>query len=86
MKVAAIQMVSSTRLADNLDRAGELIAEAARGGAELAVLPEYFCLLGQRDTDKLAIREPFGCAVRSSGFCRGWHAIMACGSSAAPCR
>jgi predicted amidohydrolase len=61
MKVAAIQMVSSTRLADNLDRAGELIAEAARGGAELAVLPEYFCLLGQRDTDKLAIQEPFGC-------------------------
>jgi len=60
MKVAAIQMVSSTRLADNLDRAGELIAEAARGGAELAVLPEYFCLLGQRDTDRLAIQEPFG--------------------------
>jgi predicted amidohydrolase len=85
MKVAAIQMVSSTRLADNLDRAGELIAEAARGGAELAVLPEYFCLLGQRDTDKLAIQEPFGLG-RSSGFCRGWHAIMACGSSAEPCR
>lgn len=60
MKVAAIQMVSSARLADNLARAGELIAEAARGGAELVVLPEYFCLLGQRDTDKLAIQERFG--------------------------
>ena len=57
MKVAAIQMVSSTRLADNLARAAELIGEAAAGGAELAVLPEYFCLMGQRDTDKLAIQE-----------------------------
>ena len=24
------------------------------------MLPEYFCLLGQRDTDKLEVREPFG--------------------------
>ena len=33
---------------------------AGRGagrGAELAVLPEYFCLMGQRDRDKLAVRE-----------------------------
>ena len=36
------------------------LAQAAEQGAELAVLPEYFCLLGQRDTDKLAIQEPFG--------------------------
>lgn len=60
MKVAAIQMVSSTRLADNLARAAALIAEAAASGAELAVLPEYFCLMGQRDTDKLTIQEAFG--------------------------
>ncbi len=37
-----------------------LLEEAAAYGAELAVLPEYFCLLGTRDTDKLAIQEPFG--------------------------
>ena len=60
MKIAAIQMVSSTRLQHNLERAGVLLAEAAAGGAELAVLPEYFCLLGQRDTDKLTIKESFG--------------------------
>lgn len=60
MKVAAIQMVSGMRLEANLARAQALLVEAARGGAELAVLPEYFCLLGQRDTDKLAIQESLG--------------------------
>ena len=60
MKVAAIQMVSTGVLADNLDQAGALLAQAAQAGAQLAVLPEYFCLIGQRDTDKLAIQEPFG--------------------------
>ena len=33
MKVAAIQMVSCTRLADNLRAAHALLAEAAQGGA-----------------------------------------------------
>lgn len=60
MKVATIQMVSAAGLQANLDRAGELLAQAAAAGAELAVLPEYFCLLGHRDKDKLGIREPFG--------------------------
>ena len=60
MKVAAIQMVSATSLAVNLASARALLEEAAHAGAELAVLPEYFCLLGRRDTDKLAIQETFG--------------------------
>ena len=60
MKVAVIQMVSTPRLPANLDSARALLREAAQAGAELAVLPEYFCLLGQRDTDKLAIQEPYG--------------------------
>ena len=60
MKVAAIQMVSSTSVAVNLDAARQLLAEAATQGAELAVLPEYFCLLGRRDTDKLQLAESAG--------------------------
>jgi len=60
MKVAAIQMVSGTERDANLAHARQALAQAAEQGAELAVLPEYFCLLGQRDTDKLAIQERFG--------------------------
>jgi nitrilase len=60
MKVAALQMVSGLQVHDNLAQARTLLAEAARQGAELAVLPEYFCLLGQRDTDKLAVQEAWG--------------------------
>ena len=60
MKIAAIQMVSSTRLDDNLVAAARLLAEAAAQGCELAVLPEYFCLMGRADTDKLAVRERAG--------------------------
>jgi nitrilase len=60
MKVASIQMVSSTDLPHNLNRAQHLLEQAAAQGAELAVLPEYFCLMGQRDTDKLAHAETPG--------------------------
>ncbi|MFT4242439.1 MAG: carbon-nitrogen hydrolase family protein [Acidovorax sp.] len=60
MQAAALQMVSTPRLADNLDAARALLEQAARGGAELAVLPEYFCAMGHQDTDKLAWREAEG--------------------------
>ncbi len=60
MKVAALQMVSSPDVAANLLVARQLISQAADAGAELAVLPEYFCLLGWKDTDKLAIAEHEG--------------------------
>jgi deaminated glutathione amidase len=60
MKLAAIQMVSGPRVDANLAAAHELLRGAAAQGAELAVLPEYFCIMGLKDTDKLALREPFG--------------------------
>lgn len=59
-KVSAIQMVSGTSVQANLDKAAELIAQAAAQGARLVVLPEYFCFLGRRDPEKLAFMETPG--------------------------
>ena len=72
MKVAAIQMLSSTVVDDNLRAAHALLGEAAKAGAELALLPEYFCVMGRRDTDKLALQEPLG-----SGPIQDWLAATA---------
>lgn len=60
MEVAAIQMVSSERVEHNLEQARALLAQAARGGAELAALPEFFCLMSASLEAKRAIAEPFG--------------------------
>lgn len=60
MKVAAIQMVGSERVAHNLEQARALLEQAARAGAELAALPEFFCLISDDRAAKLALREPFG--------------------------
>ena len=60
MKVAALQMVSSPVVAANLDQAGMLLAQARERDAELALLPEYFCILGMRDTDKVGAAESLG--------------------------
>jgi nitrilase len=52
-------MVSETSVERNLVQAGQLLEQAAAQGAELAVLPEYFCLMGLQDTDKLKVQEQF---------------------------
>jgi nitrilase len=53
-------MVSGTDVARNLDTARHWLAQAAAQGAELAVLPEYFCVMGHKDTDKLGLQETAG--------------------------
>lgn len=60
VRVAAIQMVSTDDLAENLNKAQSFIHQAAREGAQLIVLPEYFCMMGLRDHDKLAVAESLG--------------------------
>ena len=59
-RIAALQMVSGPTVAGNLEVAGRLIAEAAARGAQLVALPEYFGILGMKDTDKVDVREPEG--------------------------
>jgi len=60
MKIAALQMVSTPDVERNLDAARRLIEAAAGAGAELVALPEYFCLMGRHDRDKLAVAEAAG--------------------------
>ncbi len=60
MKIAALQMVSVPEVGRNLEAASRLVAEAAAAGARLMALPEYFCLLGRNDRDKLAVAEADG--------------------------
>ena len=59
-RVAAIQMISTTRVEENLNTAAALITEAVADGAELVALPEYFPIMGRRDGDKIAAREVDG--------------------------
>lgn len=59
-RVAAVQTVSGNEVAENLRAIEPLVDEAARGGARLVLLPEYFGILGARATDKVAAREVEG--------------------------
>ncbi len=60
VKVAAIQMASSPHVTSNLTEAERLITLAAEQGAKIVVLPEYFCIMGVKDIDKVAVREKAG--------------------------
>lgn len=57
ISVAAVQMVSSANIDDNMNTAAAWIQAAADGGARLVVLPEYFCFMGHNDSDKLDYKE-----------------------------
>ncbi len=60
VKVAGIQMASSPQVASNLTEAERLITLAAEQGAKIVVLPEYFCIMGAKDIDKVHVREKLG--------------------------
>jgi len=59
-RVAAIQMASGPHVTANLQEAGRLIELAAATGARIVALPEYFGIMGMKDTDKVAARERDG--------------------------
>jgi nitrilase len=60
VKVAAIQMASGPYVAANLNEAERLIEIAVNQGAKLVALPEYFAIMGLKETDKVAVREEEG--------------------------
>lgn len=60
VKVAAIQMVSTPVVKENMVTAARLIAEAAEKGAGLVLLPEYWSAIGRQDIEKLDDAEPYG--------------------------
>lgn len=60
VKVAAIQMASGPHVSSNLNEAERLIKLAAKAGAKLVVLPEYFAIMGLGDIDKVNVREKEG--------------------------
>lgn len=60
VKVAGIQMASSPQVNSNLIEAERLIALAVVQGAKIVVLPEYFCIMGFKDIDKVTVREKAG--------------------------
>jgi predicted amidohydrolase len=60
LQIAAVQMVSAASLQPNLEAAARLVHQAAESGAQMVVLPEFFCLLGRKDSDKVDLREPAG--------------------------
>ena len=71
-RIAAVQMVSGPRVADNLATAERLVADAVRQGAQLVLLPEYFPIIGAADADRVRAREAFG-----AGPVQDWLAATA---------
>ncbi len=59
-RVAAIQMASGPNVAGNLQEATRLIDMAVSIGVRIVALPEYFAIMGMKDTDKVAVREKPG--------------------------
>ena len=60
VKIAGVQMASGPNVAANLSEAEKLIQIAAQQGAKMIALPEYFAIMGLKETDKVAVAEDLG--------------------------
>ena len=56
-KIAAVQMVSTPVVEENMATAQRLIGQAAGEGVQLVLLPEYWPVMGMHEADKLALAE-----------------------------
>ena len=73
MPIAAVlQMTSSASVAENLASARTLLEQAHAAGAQLAVLPENFAIMGRKEREKIEVAETLGegpiqaCLARSA--------------------
>lgn len=57
IKMAAVQMVSTPVVEENIATARRLVGQAAQQGAQLVLLPEYWAVMGMREEDKLVYAE-----------------------------
>lgn len=60
IKIAGIQMASGPQVSANLSETERLIEIAVNQGAKLVVLPEYFAIMGLKETDKVSVCEQEG--------------------------
>lgn len=56
-RIAAIQMISTPVLEENMATATRLMRQATQQGAKLMLLPEYWPVMGMHENDKIAIAE-----------------------------
>lgn len=59
-RVSLIQMVSSAKIAQNLQLIETLLIQAREEQAQLVVLPENYAFMGMNEVDKLQIAEVYG--------------------------
>jgi deaminated glutathione amidase len=59
-KVAAVQMVSSASIKNNLQQVERYFIDAKEEQVDLLVLPENFAFMGMKEKDKLQIAEAYG--------------------------
>lgn len=59
-RVALVQMVSSTKIADNLQLIEQYLIQAREQEASLVILPENFAFMGMNEQEKLRIAEHYG--------------------------
>jgi predicted amidohydrolase len=79
LRVAALQMVSTPRVEENLRTAAALMSEAVAQGAELLALPEYFAIMGMSDRDKVRACASTWATARSRISWQRAPANTACG-------
>ena len=60
LKIAAVQMRSTSCIDENLASAAILIEQAKLAGAQMILLPEYFAIMAKNETDKLQLVEKHG--------------------------